>query len=351
MGVIEHGGPDALGVPRWDFSTNANACGPAPAVLRALRRCDAARYPDPAYQALRESLAALHGVRPERIVISASASEFIVRMTAAVARRWPSATVGAPRPGYADYAAAARAAGLALARRDQRARLAWHAEPASPDGGSVPIDACGAGTVQVIDCAYAPLRLTGAAPALPAAAWQLWTPNKALGLPGVRAAYAIAPAAGEALRERLAALAPSWPLGAHGVALLESWTQAATHDWLRASLGRLARWKQRQLECLSGLGWHCRPSVTPFFVARWDDGPPLSATLARLRAHGVKLRDAASLGLPGWERLSVQPPPAQRALLDAWRASARPRGRAPAPPRSAARQTRRGGDSVNRPYP
>ena len=35
--TIDHGGPDALGAPRWDFSTNANACGPAPHVLAALR--------------------------------------------------------------------------------------------------------------------------------------------------------------------------------------------------------------------------------------------------------------------------------------------------------------------------
>lgn len=38
-----HGGPDALGVPAHDFSTNANACGPCPDALDALRRADFAR--------------------------------------------------------------------------------------------------------------------------------------------------------------------------------------------------------------------------------------------------------------------------------------------------------------------
>ena len=46
-----HGGPDAQGVPLWDFSTNANACGPCPEALAAVQQADATRYPDPAYTA------------------------------------------------------------------------------------------------------------------------------------------------------------------------------------------------------------------------------------------------------------------------------------------------------------
>ncbi|HEY0821097.1 MAG TPA: aminotransferase, partial [Rhizobacter sp.] len=102
-----HGGPDAAGVPRWDFSTNANACGPASQALAAVQRADATRYPDPACTALRERLAGVHGVAPGRIVVAGSASEFIFRMSAAVARRWPQAAVHAPNPGYGDYARAA----------------------------------------------------------------------------------------------------------------------------------------------------------------------------------------------------------------------------------------------------
>ena len=70
----DHGGPDALGVPRWDFSTNANACGPCPMALAALQQADARHYPDPAYTHLRERLAAFHGVARQRMVLAASAS-------------------------------------------------------------------------------------------------------------------------------------------------------------------------------------------------------------------------------------------------------------------------------------
>ncbi len=66
-----HGGPDAQGVPRWDFSTNANACGPCPTALAALYQADAQHYPDPAYTALRAALAGFHGVAIERVVVAA----------------------------------------------------------------------------------------------------------------------------------------------------------------------------------------------------------------------------------------------------------------------------------------
>ena len=50
---MTHGGPDEQGVPMHDFSTNANAAGPCPGALAALREADAAHYPDPRSTALR----------------------------------------------------------------------------------------------------------------------------------------------------------------------------------------------------------------------------------------------------------------------------------------------------------
>ena len=186
----------------------------------------------------------------------------------------------------------------------------------------------------VLDQAYEPLRLNGA-PSLDAAqldrVWRLLTPNKALGLTGVRAAYAIAPVGASAdLLARVRALAPSWPLGAHGVALLHAWATAPCHEWLQHCRGQLRAWKQRQVQALRAAGWTVHPSDTNFFVAaRACPSSPgacfdMENLLDRLRAHGIKLRDGASFGLPGQVRIAVAPPPVQDALLAALRQVACP---------------------------
>lgn len=333
-----HGGPDALGVPRFDFSTNSNACGPCPQTLSALQACDAGHYPDPAYSALRLQLAAFHGVEPWRVVLAGSASEFIYRITAWAAQQAMAAgrkkgaavlrTVRVPPHTYGDYAQAARAWGLAVVTQGS-AGLFWHANPSSPLGLSAPDEGDPSETtVHVLDCAYAPLRLSGPAAGSdtgPYAGqngrWQLWTPNKALGLTGVRAAYAIAPLDAQVAVDALNRLCPSWPIGAHGAALLHSWVQPEVQGWLSQSRVTLSQWKTRQISLLEGLGWVCLPSDTNFFCARVVGDTPamdLRRVLAGLREQGIKLRDCGSFNLPGHVRVSVQPPVAQDALVRGW---------------------------------
>ncbi len=181
-----HGGPDARGAALHDFSTNSNACGPCPQALAAVRRADATRYPDPAYTDLRARLAAFHGVAPARIVLAASASEFIHRVTALAAQRGVRA-VALPAHSYGDYAQAAQARGLRVLRPADAghatAGLRWACDPSSPLGGADLAWAAwrsarsagevanpGAGVLRVLDCAYAPLRLhTGGSAAGPGA--------------------------------------------------------------------------------------------------------------------------------------------------------------------------------------
>lgn len=320
---VLHGGPDALGVPRFDFSTNSNACGPCPHALVAVQQADATCYPDPHYSALRARLAAFHGVDMRRVVVGASASGLIHQFSAWVAQ-WGGGTVCVPRHHYGDYAHAAQAAGLALARGVKGAGLLWGCEPSSPLGQAQQelttwVDGLEATQHLVLDCAYAPLRLSGA-PTLDAArmqrVWQLHTPNKALGLTGVRGAYAIAPLGAEVAAEALAALGPSWPVGAHGVAMLEVWCRPGPQQWLAQSLQTLRTWKARQVRVLEGMGWTCLPSETHFFCARPAVGD-VPQMLHTLREHGIKLRDAMSFGLPGHVRLGVLPPSAQDALAGA----------------------------------
>lgn len=323
----QHGGPDAFGTPRLDFSSNSNGCGPCPAALAAVAATDATAYPDPAYTALRDQLADWHGVAPPRIVIAGSASEFIFRISGWVAATSKQKTVSLPQHGYGDYAAASLAHGLHVTADAQDPALVWCCDPSSPLGQpqadlSAVLQAKPGRTV-VLDRAYEPLRL-GAPFAFPPdrldAVWQLWSPNKAMGLTGVRGAYAIAPDGADDAVRALNRLAPSWVLGAHGVALLSAWATRAAQAWLAGSLVALAAWKQRQVAWCESAGWRCEPGVANFFCARPPvDGPRgVARLLTALRGHGIKLRDCASFGLPGLVRLAVLPPEAQDELAAAW---------------------------------
>ena len=308
MSVV-HGGADAQGVPLHDFSTNSNACGPCPLTMQALRETDATHYPDPHYTQLRAQLGSFHDVSAERIVVAASSSEFIHRVTA--------------------YAARAGLRQIATdAKSDVKAALHWACEPASPLGGvddSLEIwravSGQGEGALRILDCAYQPLRLDHQRSVIPDAVWQMWTPNKSLGLTGVRAAYAIAPqSVGAAQIEALQALAPSWPVGAHGVAMLASWVDPQVQQWLQECLPVLRRWKIAQMELCAALGWSIVPgSIANYFVARLPEGINAQPLLHSLRAAGVKLRDCTSFGLPGHVRVGVRSPESQQALAEQWR--------------------------------
>jgi len=322
--VRSHGGADGQGVPLHDFSSNSNACGPCPQALAAVQQADASAYPDPGYAALRAQLAAFHRVPVHRLLVGGSASEFIFRVTSLAAQR-SGAAVWLPSSSYGDYAQAAQAWKLPVVAEPAQASLRWACDPSSPLGTAQAgleqlIDSSG---LCVLDRAYEPLRL-GDAPAWRAETlqqfWQLWTPNKALGLTGVRAAYVVAPLESEALVAQLESLAPSWPVGAHGVAMLQAWTLPEVQAWLDGSLASLREWKARQIALCESLGWTCLPSEANFFCARpaLPRGVSLTQALAQLRGKGIKLRDTTSFGLPGQVRVSVMPPDAQDALHNAW---------------------------------
>ena len=308
------------------LETPVVACHGGPDALAVVQQADATRYPDPAYTALRAQLAAFHGVQAARIVLAGSASEFIHRITALAVQRGARA-VAVPEHGYGDYAQAARAWGLAVQHAPGAgAGLHWACEPSSPlgQGDAALADWLQTGvpaqTLCVLDCAYNPLRLEGHAPppGRLGNVWQLWTPNKALGLTGVRAAYAIAPQGSEGDVAALTALAPSWPVGAHGVALLQAWVQPRTQHWLAECLPTLRDRKARQVALCAAMGWQVLPgSQANYFCAR-PPGGDLPELLRHLRARGIKLRDCASFGFPGVVRLGVLAPVSQDALHQAW---------------------------------
>ena len=198
-----HGGPDGGQPIEHDFSTNANAAGPAPSVLSAVISADRTRYPDPSYAVLRSRLARHHRVDASRIRLAAGTSEAVQRLTAA-ARLHGIESAWVPQPGYGDYAHAARAHKLVVRsyrgvealvdglRQQRTPALVWVCEPCNPTGSSIPRDgwhalaeqSLAAGAVLSIDRAYEPLRLRGADPVPSEVAdlsWKWWFHNNKVG--------------------------------------------------------------------------------------------------------------------------------------------------------------------------
>lgn len=318
---MTHGGSDSGPTLLHDFSTNANPL-PVPASLSAaLLAADRCRYPDPHYLALREQLGRAHGVPPERILPASGGAEAIRRLSLAALLQGLR-EVWVPSPGFGDYAAAAQALGLRvrpyadvtqLLQELGSEAMVWICEPCNPTGeslASAQIAAVAArAALTVLDRAYEPLRLAGMAPALPSNCWALHCPNKALGHTGVRAAYLIAPDEG-ALTQSMRQLAASWVLSAEGQVLLMQLHRPEIQAWLAESRAQLRRWSVQQREMLARLSWQQRESCTPFWLAR----PAAPLDHEALRAHGIKLRDASSFGLPGWVRVATLPPQSQLAL-------------------------------------
>lgn len=334
-----HGGPDDGPAIEWDFSSNANAVPLPDALYSKLTSADRRRYPDPQYTALRAQLAKGQGTEPGRILPTAGGSEGIRRLTLAAYLRGVR-QVWVPSPAYGDYEAAALALGMAVSSCEDPMQahgpaLLWLCEPCNPTGQRRPAAFWSSlaahahmhtDLIVAIDRAYEPLRLLDADPIgseLADACWQLWSPNKALGLTGVRAGWMQAPLPMHegigALHALLQALSPSWVVSAEGVQLLMHWHDDDVQSWLHAAKRDLQAWMPAMQRDLMARGWACQPSVAPFFLAQphLDHGSTVQDLLMFLRTQGIKLRDAESLGLPGQVRLRVHAPEAQSALLEA----------------------------------
>jgi histidinol-phosphate aminotransferase len=161
--------------------------------------------------------------------------------------------------------------------------------------------------------AYAPLCDAGHAAAIEAAAagaYRLYSPNKAVGLTGVRGAYLITPR----IDKRISSAAPSWVIGRDAVALLESAAEPRARTWLAQGIPQVKRWRARLARSLRQLGLPVRESPATFLLAKVGNAARITA---HLRRHDVRVRDGSSFGLRQWIRLSAQPPPAQKALLAA----------------------------------
>lgn len=309
-----HGATDSGPEPDLDFSSNAHPLGPCPAVREALRRHDPGRYPDPSFSALRRRIAAVHDVDPERIVVGSGAAELIHRIA-----RAGGGSVASQSPGFGEYAHAASCAGRPHASFPSNeapppgSGAVFLCLPNNPDGfcptgpdlARVAATCADAGTDLVLDLAYLPFLESP--PILPSTAIHLHAPNKAMGLVGVRAGYAVMPDA--ASGARLSSLAPSWVLGTEAVAFLEACVSREALSWLGETTPRAREQRGALAAELRHRGFEVVESPATHLVARPPATLGIPDLAKALRASGVRVRDTTSMGLPGWIRLGARPEP------------------------------------------
>jgi histidinol-phosphate aminotransferase len=339
-----HGGPegveDALPPVRLDFSVSTNAFGPAPAVLKAIRAARVDEYPDPASRGPRRA-ASRRWERPmEEIAFGAGAAELIQAACFAFLR--PGDTVLVPTPTFGEYARAASlcgarvlqgiatppafamdAAALAAAVVKHRPRMAFVCAPNTPTGQPLSrdevravADACAtADTLLVLDESFDGFaREPLGTPALPGhpAVLHLRSITKDHALAGIRAGFALGPAAAIAAVERVRV---PWSASsvAQAAAVAALTPEAEAH--VAETVARL-RFERELLEgALTRLRFPIVRTATHFLLAAVGDAARLAGALRR--EHGVRVRDCASFGLPGHVRIAARTPAENNELVRA----------------------------------
>ena len=310
-----------------DLSTNVNPYLPDEAVRRAVAGAPLEAYPDPAASGARALLAEVWGIDAGRILLAPGASELIYR----IARCWirPGDPVVVCGPTFGEYRRAAVVQGgevhetrgvapdfaLPLRRFSRRvARLrppvAFLCTPNNPTGEALSdravaelADRMPAGTLLVIDESYRSFA-TGhlAPPHLPGddRVLHLRSFTKDLGVPGLRLAAAIAP---PGILGPLGRAAPPWSVSSVAQAALRAALAPRPLARLEESLARIAVRRRTLAAALARRGWRPGPSATGFVLAAVPDA---AATTRALRLRGVRVRHAASFGLPGHIRVAVR---------------------------------------------
>jgi histidinol-phosphate aminotransferase len=335
---------------------NEGLFGPLPGVLDAVARelPETWSYPEHAYLELREGLAAETGAQPDQILPGHGIQTLILTLCSAFLS--PGDTVVVPQPTYGLYAQASRAAGaivervpspelrldlerVADAARRSQARLAWICDPNNPTGSTVSeadwrsfLEALPPGCVVAADEAYADYieperrirREDDVAAGRPVVV--LRTFSKIYGLAGLRLGYALA---AQDLVPYLQAVQE--PFNVNRPALVAG----------AASLGRPSDVDERRratasardhlADGLRAAGMDPRPSDANFvLVEHGADDDALADSMLR---RGVLVRPGSELGLPGWARITVGPPPLMDRALAALGAALAELSRARAPGR------------------
>jgi histidinol-phosphate aminotransferase len=337
IGAYEPGEPLDELMARHGLSTvdklnwNEGLWGPLPGVLDATAGAldQTWAYPEHAFNALREAIAADTGAPPEQVLPGHGIQALILTLVNAFVS--PGDAVVVPAPTYGLYAQACRVAGarvervgspelgldveaIAAAVRATGAKLVWICDPNNPTGLRLGadewrafLDAVGPDCVVVADEAY----MDYVAPAERVRREDdvadgrrvvvLRTFSKIFGLAGLRLGYLLADpdlvrylnSVQEPFNVNRAALAA-------GVASLGRPGEVAERRDLAA------RARERLAGALVAGGMAPVPSSANFVLVELGGADDIELAEALVR-RGVLIRPGSELGLPGWARITVAP--------------------------------------------
>ena len=321
--------------PRSPSSTGTRACGdrcPACSTRSPAALGEAWAYPEHAYNALREAIAAETGATPAEVVPGHGIQALIVTLLRAFVR--PGDAVVVPELTYGLYAQASRVSGarvvpvpnrelgldlerLAAAARETDARIVWICDPNNPTGSRVERRRSGARcwTACRPAASWWPTRRTWTTSRPPTRAGRerdvadgrrvvvLRTFSKIFGLAGLRLGYALAARGARALPPRRAGAVQRQPRGARGGARLAG-PAGGGRGAARAGRGG-ARPADRRARGGRRAAAPVRGELRAVRRRRRRRGARASGCCDR----GVLVRTGADMGLPGRVRITVGPEP------------------------------------------
>lgn len=331
------------------LSSNENPLGPSPAAVAAMAATagTAHRYPDGGSTALREAIAAAHGLEVDRIVCGTGSDELLKLLAVAYATRGDE--VLHVRHGFMVYPIAAQCAGATpvaapdtdyttdvdalLAAVTPATRLVYLANPNNPTGtvvGRAEVHRLHAGLrpdiLLVLDGAYAeyiddPDYEDGFAMARDHAnVVATRTFSKIFGLAAERIGWAYGPRAVIDTLNKIRApfnVPTAGSAGAIAALADTAWTDAA-----RAHNVRWRAWLAGEIAAMGNAGLRAVPSAANFILVTFPiDGPVTAeAANAALMADGVLVRWLPGQGLPNALRISIGTEAETRAVAASLRA-------------------------------
>ncbi len=326
---------------------NEDLFGPPPHVLdaAAAELGRAALYPESAYADFRAAVAEWIGV-PSACVVPAHGAQAVIGALAAVFVD-PGTPVVIPQPTYGLYAQVCAAAGaeitrvpaaglrfdleaIAAAARTTAARLVWLCDPNNPTGLLVGRDewaaylaALPAGCVTIVDEAYIDFsdpdvrvhRERDVLAGRPVIVIRSF--SKIFGLAGLRLGYAVADPAVTALLNVV-----QEPFNVNRVALAAGRAAVRTPEFVARRRGEVAEARAAFAGALAPAGIEVVASQANFVLIRLgvDDGPVCD----RLMRKGLLIRGGASVGLPGYARVTMAPAELMRTVAGEIVAALRP---------------------------